>query len=96
MSEDENIEDKVNATDSAIALAKQHNIDLSEVEGSGSEGRILKSDVEVLIAPAPKPDPVPEPEVVAAVVEEKNTVKPEQKRFDSACGYSNKDHLIKP
>ena len=33
------------ATDSAIKVAEELGIDLAEVEGSGAEGRIIKSDV---------------------------------------------------
>lgn len=39
----------VNATDSALKLASQNGVNLSEVTGSGSGGRITKSDVEALI-----------------------------------------------
>ena len=34
------------ATDAAIELAKENEVDLSTIEGTGSGGRILKSDVE--------------------------------------------------
>ena len=37
------------ATEIAIKLAKEHDIDLAEVSGSGADGRILKSDIEKLI-----------------------------------------------
>jgi pyruvate/2-oxoglutarate dehydrogenase complex dihydrolipoamide acyltransferase (E2) component len=40
---------EIDATDSAIKLAKENNIDLASVKGSGDEGRILKPDVEKLI-----------------------------------------------
>lgn len=36
---------EINATDAAIELAQENGIDLSLVTGSGSGGRILKSDV---------------------------------------------------
>ncbi len=44
------ISDEVDATDSAIALAQEYEIDLSDVNGSGSGGRILKSDVQDLLS----------------------------------------------
>ena len=37
---------KSTATDAAVKLALKHNIDLSQVEGSGKDGRILEKDVE--------------------------------------------------
>ena len=36
---------EVNATDTARSLAEEHGIDLATIEGTGKEGRILKSDV---------------------------------------------------
>jgi len=41
--------DNINATSSAIDLAKENGIDLSDVEGSGREGRITKADVVALV-----------------------------------------------
>ena len=41
---------KVFATDSAIALAAENGIDLSEIEGSGADGKIIKADVAKAIA----------------------------------------------
>lgn len=38
--------DEVEATPAAEAAAEEHGVDLGQVEGSGAEGRILKSDVE--------------------------------------------------
>ena len=37
------------ATDGAAALADEHGIDLSKVEGTGSGGRITKDDVQAYI-----------------------------------------------
>ncbi len=39
----------IEATDSARALAEENGIDLATLEGTGKEGRILKSDVEKAI-----------------------------------------------
>lgn len=39
----------VNATDGAIAEAKIHNIDLSTVQGTGENGRIVKNDITALL-----------------------------------------------
>lgn len=38
-------EGELNATDAAIELAREAGIDISDVEGTGLDGRILKSDV---------------------------------------------------
>jgi pyruvate/2-oxoglutarate dehydrogenase complex dihydrolipoamide acyltransferase (E2) component len=40
---------EIDATDSAIELAREENVDLSEVKGTGVEGRIIKGDVEDFI-----------------------------------------------
>lgn len=42
-------EGSVDATPDAEALAEEHGILLSEIEGSGKDGRILKSDVQAVI-----------------------------------------------
>jgi len=42
--------DEVDATNAAEELAAEHGIDLSTVDGSGKNGRILKPDVESLLA----------------------------------------------
>jgi len=39
----------VDITDAARELAEEHGIDLSAIEGSGKEGRILKSDIDKAI-----------------------------------------------
>lgn len=38
-----------NATDGALALAEQADVDLTSVRGSGPDGRIYKRDVEAVI-----------------------------------------------
>lgn len=40
---------EVNATDTAIKLAQEHGIDLSTVQGTGADGRILKTDVQAVV-----------------------------------------------
>lgn len=42
-------EEGVNATDAAAELAEEEDIDLAEVDGTGKDGRITKSDVEALV-----------------------------------------------
>jgi pyruvate/2-oxoglutarate dehydrogenase complex dihydrolipoamide acyltransferase (E2) component len=39
----------IEITDAARELAEEHGIDLSTIEGSGKEGRILKSDIDKAI-----------------------------------------------
>jgi hypothetical protein len=43
------VSSEVDATDSAKKLAEEHKIDLSTVEGTGKDGRIVKPDVEALL-----------------------------------------------
>lgn len=43
-------EKEILATDGAVELAEELGIDLSEVKGSGDEGKIYKKDVESVIA----------------------------------------------
>ena len=43
-------EDEVESTAGARELAEQHGIDLSEVTGTGSGGKVIKPDVEAFIA----------------------------------------------
>jgi pyruvate/2-oxoglutarate dehydrogenase complex dihydrolipoamide acyltransferase (E2) component len=42
----EDISVDVDATEAAVRLAEKNKVDLSDVEGSGADGRITKSDVE--------------------------------------------------
>lgn len=45
------VEDRpLEATPQAAELAKEHGLDLAEIEGSGAEGRILVADVEKALA----------------------------------------------
>jgi pyruvate/2-oxoglutarate dehydrogenase complex dihydrolipoamide acyltransferase (E2) component len=46
----------IDATQSAIELAKANGIDLKSVKGSGQGGKILKKDVEVLVKKPAKKD----------------------------------------
>lgn len=39
----------VDATDAAVKLAKKHNINLFAITGTGTDGRIIKSDVEAVL-----------------------------------------------
>lgn len=45
-SEEDTTDDGVNASDAAVKLAKELNVDLSTVEGTGSNGLITKADVQ--------------------------------------------------
>jgi pyruvate/2-oxoglutarate dehydrogenase complex dihydrolipoamide acyltransferase (E2) component len=42
-------ESEVDATESAVALAEENGVDLSEVEGTGTDGRITKADVQAYL-----------------------------------------------
>lgn len=39
-------QDEIDATDAAKALAAEHGIDLKDVKGTGTDGRVTKDDVE--------------------------------------------------
>jgi pyruvate/2-oxoglutarate dehydrogenase complex dihydrolipoamide acyltransferase (E2) component len=43
-------EKEILATEGALELAEQLGIDLSEIEGSGDDGKVYKKDVEAVIA----------------------------------------------
>ena len=63
--------DDLRATPTARRVAKDHDVKLESVQGSGSAGRVMKQDVQAAIAPpatkaAPKPAPDPAPAPVAA------------------------------
>jgi len=45
--DDEKTPGEVDATAAAVDLADEHGLDLSQIDGSGKAGRILKADVEV-------------------------------------------------
>jgi len=40
------VTEEVEATDAAAQLAEEEDVDLSAVEGTGSDGKVLKSDVQ--------------------------------------------------
>lgn len=49
----------INATEAAVKLAAENDIDLSALVGTGAEGRITKADVEARIAALVSNDPPP-------------------------------------
>jgi len=53
----------VNATDGAIEVAEEFGVNISEVEGSGAKGKIVKADVMAYVEGEPDDEPlVDEPE----------------------------------
>jgi len=60
--------DDLRATPTARRVAKDHDVDLETVQGSGSAGRVMKQDVQAAIPPAAAPvsKPAPAPAPVAA------------------------------
>jgi 2-oxoglutarate dehydrogenase E2 component (dihydrolipoamide succinyltransferase) len=59
--------DDPRATPTARRVAKDHDVNLGNVQGSGSAGRVMKQDVQAAITPASsKPAPAPAPAPVAA------------------------------
>lgn len=83
--------DEVNATPGAVELAEELGLDLGEVEGSGAEGRIYKSDVEKRIVPVLGPDaPPPKGDIegvdlhtVVRVISKTNAMNPNASAFPS-------------
>ncbi len=68
-------ESRVKASPLARSMAKEANIDLSTITGSGDNGRIVKRDIEAAIAqqsaaPAPAPAPAAAPAAPAAPAQE--------------------------
>jgi pyruvate dehydrogenase E2 component (dihydrolipoamide acetyltransferase) len=59
-------------------LAREHDIDLSKVEGTGQGGRITRRDVEAYLEQAPAEE-APAEEAPAAAAEEKPAAEPEEK-----------------
>jgi pyruvate dehydrogenase E2 component (dihydrolipoamide acetyltransferase) len=57
---------RIKASPLARRIAQEHDVDLARIEGSGPEGRIVRSDVEARIEErerAPEPEPTPQPSV---------------------------------
>lgn len=48
-SEQTNDDPEINATPNAIEAAKEHNIDLNQIVGSGENGRVTKTDVMAVV-----------------------------------------------
>src|SRR5262245_10401460 len=53
--------DDLRATPTARRVAKDHDVKIENVQGSGSAGRVMKQDVQAAIAPAAKPAAAPPP-----------------------------------
>src|SRR6056297_4428 len=68
---------RIKASPLARRIAQEHNVDLSRIDGSGPEGRIVRRDVEARIdegAPSPEredraPEPAPQPTAEAPTYE---------------------------
>ncbi len=58
-----------NATDAAVKLAAEHDIDLADVVGTGADGRITKGDVEARLASLADAENAESTEGAAAVEE---------------------------
>lgn len=43
------LDDEPKASEAVLELAKEHGVDIEQVEGTGKDGRIKKSDVEAFI-----------------------------------------------
>lgn len=57
------VEGWIDITESAARLAKKEGVDITTVQGSGADGRIVKSDIEALVEPTEEePEPEPDPE----------------------------------
>jgi large subunit ribosomal protein L21 len=54
--------EEIDATDAAAELAEEHGLELAAIEGTGKEGRILKSDVEAAVSAETAEPPAAEEE----------------------------------
>jgi len=59
------------ATPTARNVAREHDVSLTSIQGSGAAGRVMKQDVEKAIAPAPQVAKAPSPQRAGARTEER-------------------------
>jgi len=59
------------ATPTARNVAREHDVSLTSIQGSGAAGRVMKQDVEKAIAPAPQVAKAPSPQRAGARSEER-------------------------
>ena len=63
--------EEVTATAEAEELAEKHGVDLSEVKGTGTDGKVLKGNVQDFLDARETEEAEPEPEIVMfATIEE--------------------------
>jgi pyruvate dehydrogenase E2 component (dihydrolipoamide acetyltransferase) len=84
---------RIKASPLARRIAQEHDVELSRVDGSGPEGRIVRRDVEARIeereaepepTPEPAPEPAPEPTPEPAVAEKPSYAMPgEEAAYES-------------
>ncbi|WP_306061272.1 dihydrolipoamide acetyltransferase family protein [Natronococcus wangiae] len=67
--------DRVFAPPSTRRFAREQGIDISEVEGSGPNGRVLRSDIEAHLAGAARPERVEVPEPAPLDVDEEQSTR---------------------
>jgi pyruvate/2-oxoglutarate dehydrogenase complex dihydrolipoamide acyltransferase (E2) component len=73
--------EEIAATSEAVELAEKNNVDLSEVEGTGTDGKVLKGNVQDFID-AREPAEESEPEQAEEEVAEEQEEKPKKKKKD--------------
>lgn len=68
------VEGWIDITESAARMAKKEGVDITEITGSGADGRIVKSDIEAVVGPGEK-------EADTEEAEEPDEAEPERATF---------------
>ena len=91
--------DDLRATPTARRVAKDHDVNLEAVQGSGSAGRVMKQDVQAAIAPskptpAPAASPAPAPAAAKPAAPAKTAVVPAESRGETRVRMTKRRETI--